>query len=111
MKRCETIKDKRVFNSVIKEGKFYKNKFFVIYIKEKATEKYKIGIAISKKTNCAVERNKLKRRIRTIIDKNRNMFKKDYDYIIMIRKSCNNEPYEKLYDSLTTLLKETMEKE
>ena len=34
MKRCETIKDKNVFNSVIRDGKFLKNKYFVVYNKE-----------------------------------------------------------------------------
>ncbi len=110
MKRCETIKDKEVFNSIIREGKFSKNKYFVIYNKEKAVFKNKIGIAISKKTSNAVGRNKLKRRVRSIIDENRNLFKKDLDYIIMIRKSCDEESFQVLKTSLVALLKETKEK-
>lgn len=110
MKRCETIKDKNVFNSVIRDGKFLKNKYFVVYNKEKATPKNKIGIAIGKKTAGAVGRNNLKRKVRSIIDENRNLFKKDSDYIIMIRKSCNDESFQNLKSSLIALLKETEEK-
>ena len=31
MKRIETIKDQKLFNNIIRNGKFIKNNFFVIY--------------------------------------------------------------------------------
>lgn len=104
MKRVETIKDQKVFNDVIKNGKFKKNDFFVIYNKEREDENIYYGIAISNKVGKAVTRNKLKRQVRFIIDKNRNLFKKKNNYIIMIRKSCPNVDYQKLNQALVSLL-------
>ena len=39
MKRVETIKDQKLFNNIIRNGKFVKNNFFVIYNIMKEEEK------------------------------------------------------------------------
>ena len=104
MKRVETIKDQKVFNDIIKNGHFIKNDFFVIYNKEREDEKIQFGIAISNKVGKAYIRNKLKRQVRFIIDQNRNLFKNNNNYIIIIRKSCPNAKYNELEDALVSLL-------
>ncbi len=106
MKRREMIKDKKVFNNIIQTGSFFKNKFFVIYIKERKNEKMMFGIAISNKTGKAHIRNKLKRKVRAIIDNNKNLFKNNYDYIIMIRKACLEASFQEMNDSLVSLINE-----
>ena len=106
MKRHEMIKDRKLFNSIIKESNFNKNKYFVIYIRKNNTSFTNFGIAISKKYGNAVNRNEIKRKVRAIIDQNRNMFQNGFDYIIMIRKSCENIEYKVLENELTALLKE-----
>ena len=65
MKRIETIKDKKLFNNIIRNGKFKKNEFYVIYNIKKEEEQQFFGIAISNKVGKAVIRNKLKRQTRT----------------------------------------------
>ena len=104
MKRIETIKDQKVFNDIIKNGKFVKNEYFVIYNKEKENNTINYGIAISNKVGNAVTRNKLKRQVRYIIDQHRNLFKNGNNYIIMIRKSCQDIKYNVLHDSLVSLI-------
>ena len=47
MKRIETIKDKKIFTSVIKKGKFVKNDLYIIYIMKRNDEENKYGIAIN----------------------------------------------------------------
>ena len=85
MKRYEMIKDKKYFNSIIRQGKYSKDKNFVIYYINNKSGASKFGIAIKKSIGSAVDRNRLKRQTRAIIDDNRKIFKKSYDYIIMIR--------------------------
>ena len=106
MKRREMIKDRKVFNSIIQKGSFYKNKLFVIYIKERKNENIKFGIAISNKTGKAHLRNKLKRKVRAIMDNNKKLFKNNYDYIIMIRKACLEASFQEMNDSLVSLINE-----
>ncbi len=105
MKRIETIKDKKEFNNIIRKGKYIKNDYFVLYSivnNDNLINKY--GIAISNKVGKAVIRNKLKRQIRSIIDNNKNLFKIKGNYIIMVRKSCLNAPYQALEKALIELL-------
>ena len=106
MKRREMIKDKKVFNNIIQKGSFYKNKLFVIYIKEKKNENTMFGIAISNKTGKAHLRNKLKRKLRAIMDNNKKLFQNNYDYIIMIRKACQDASFQEMNDSLVSLINE-----
>lgn len=104
MKRREMIKDKKEFTNIIKKGRFSKNKIYCIYIMKRNDDDLKLGIAISNKVGKAYLRNRLKRQTRAIIDTNRNIFKKGYNYIIMIRKGCENFTFEEMTNSLTTLL-------
>ena len=64
------------------------------------------GLAISKKVGTAVERNKLKRQTRAIVDELKQNFKNDCDYIIMIKKGCKNKPYKEMKSALENLIKE-----
>ena len=104
MKRIETIKDQKLFNNIIKNGNFKKNEFFVIYNIKKEEFDINYGIAISKKVGTAVVRNKLKRQTRAIIDKNRNLFKKGHNYIIMIRKGSVGMDFQTLERALVEIL-------
>ena len=106
IKRIETIKDKRIFNDIIKTSPYKKNNYFVIYYKDKEQKKTQIGLAISTKYGKAYERNKIKRQIRNIIDEYKKLFSNTKYYIIMIRKTCKECSFEKLNQSLYELIKE-----
>lgn len=99
------IKDKTEFNDLIKNGKILKNKFFVIYYKEKKKDNSRFGITFSKKFGKAYERNYYKRIMREIIRKNRKSFSNLSDYIIIMRSDCKNEKYIFLQTQLTDLIK------
>ena len=107
MKNKYIVKDKREFNNIIKNNKFIKNNFFILYMKENNLNYNRFGIAISKKLGKAVFRNKIKRRIRNLIKENILLFSKSYDYIIMIRRGKDNYNYQILKKELQSLLKET----
>ena len=99
------IKDKTEFNDLIKNGKILKNKFFVIYYKEKKKDNSRFGITYSKKLGKAYERNYYKRIMREIIRKNQKSFSNLSDYIIIMRSDCKNEKYIFLQTQLTDLIK------
>lgn len=104
MKRTETIKNKKIFNNLIHNGKFKKNNYFIIYNEKIDEDKINYGIAISNKVGNAVTRNKLKRQTRSIIDNNRNLFKNKHNYIIMIRKACTSVKYDDLESAFIELI-------
>lgn len=106
MKKKEVVKKKEEFNVIIKTCPFLKNNYFTIYIRKRECSITKFGLAISKKVGNAVVRNHLKRQIRAIVDKNKDIFSKSSDYIIMIRKECNNASFQQLEENLIKLIKE-----
>ena len=68
MKRYEMVKKHEDFNEIINHGQKLGGKYIIIFSKSKEYPKPNFGIAIGKKCGNAVVRNKLKRRIRNIID-------------------------------------------
>ena len=80
------VKDKREFEDILFNGKKIKNNYYIIYYKERKNDSSRYGITFEKKFGKAYKRNLFKRRLREIIRINQNMFSKEFDYIIIIRK-------------------------
>lgn len=106
IKKYETVKRKEEFNEIIKTSPFIKNKYFIIYIMKNNFEFNRYGLAISKKVGNAVTRNKLKRQVRAIIEEQKSIFPKTYDYIIMIKKECTLTNFQQMKNKLIDLTKE-----
>ena len=104
MKKINVVKSNQEFNEIIKVGKCLKNKYFVLYYRNNNLNLYRFGISVPKKVCNAVNRNKLKRKVRNIVDNSKNLYSKQKDYIIIIRKSCLNENFHILEDNLIYLL-------
>ena len=106
MKRYEMIKDKDRFNYIIRKGEYSKDKNFVVYHVPRLNYSHiMFGIAVKKSLGNAVVRNRMKRQTRSVIDENKNLFKKGHDYIIMIREGCLLCGYRGMNTSLIELLK------
>lgn len=108
MKKFEIVKEHYEFDNIINKGKSISNKVFSIYFLKHDEEYPKFGIAVGKKIGNAVTRNKYKRIIRNIIDNNKLLFKKDYDYIIIIKRKCLDLSFKELNDNLSELVKEKL---
>lgn len=105
MKKRDIVTKNQDFSKIIQNRKYMKNNLFTIYYKENDLEKVRFGISVSKKIGNAVVRNKIKRQMKNIIDKNKNLFKKETDYIIIIRRGILDCNFHEIEDSLINLLK------
>ena len=105
MKKAEMIKSHRVFSEMIQKEKYVKNKEFTIYIRKTKYNFSHYGIAVSKKLGNAVTRNKLKRRMRAIIDECKKALPNDKDYIIIMKENTKNISYQELKNSFQNLMK------
>ena len=103
MKKINIVRSNEDFNNILKTGKSVKNHYFVLYHKKNNLGLYRFGISVPKKVCNAVNRNKLKRKVRNIVDNSKNLYSKQEDYIIIVRKSCLNEKYTILEDNLRHL--------
>lgn len=85
MKKKYIVKKPLEFTEAIKKGRYYKDRLFVIYIKDNNLDHYRFGISVSKKIGNAVVRNKVKRQMRMIIDNYKKNYQNGKDYIIIVR--------------------------
>ena len=104
MKKINIVKEKKDFDRAFKLKNQKVSKYAYLYVSPNFKNNYRFGICISKKIGNAVIRNKLKRRIKDIIDKSRLQFL-DNDYIIILKKSAKDAKYLELKDDIIKLLK------
>ena len=104
MKKRDIVKSNVLFNEIIKKGQRISNKYYIIYYLEKEYEKNNYGIAVGKKIGNAVIRNKIKRKLRKIIDNNVFLFPKFHNYIIICKKEILCLDYNKMELELIKLL-------
>ena len=103
MKKKEIIKKSNDYTKIINKNNKIKNKYYsIFYIKSENTL---FGISIPKKTGTAVVRNKIKRQIKNIIDKNKIHIQNNYNYVIIIRKEILELSYLEKEKELITLFK------
>ena len=99
------IKSKQEFENLIKNGKRVKNSYFVIYYKERKNDFSRFGVTLSKNFGNAVKRNRYKRILRELIRINQKKFKNAFDYIIIMKKNCDDLEYKDIEEKLVSLLK------
>ena len=103
MKKINIIKKEQEFTEIIHKCPYVKNSYFVIYYRK--NNKYnRYGISVPKKTGKAYLRNKIKRRIKNIIDLNEKNIHKSYDYVIIIRKRLIELNYVEIEENLLSLI-------
>lgn len=102
MKKINVLKENQYFDRIIQNNKPFKCNHFLIYI-ERGQDNYHFGISVSKKICNAVGRNKLKRQIRNIIDKNK--YQKDFNCIVIARKSILKSNYNEMEENLNYCFK------
>ena len=103
MKKINILKDSKDFDRIIKNGKPYIYKDYIIYIERDTNNYYKFGISVGKKLGSAVNRNKIKRQIKSIIDE--NIYQNNFNCIIIVGKGINERSFEERKNNLLIALK------
>ncbi len=94
------------FRKVYKYGKSFANRHLVMYILENKLESSRVGISVSKKIGNAINRNKVRRRIkesyRLNIDEN---VKNGYDIVFIARIGIKEAQYKDIEKSMLNIVK------
>ncbi len=80
------------FSSIIQKRNFVKSESYVCYFVARSKEKARVGISVGKKIGNAVQRNKVKRQIRSMID-SLYTFEEEYDTIVIVRPLYHRHTY------------------
>lgn len=103
MKKIEIIKSSREYTDIINNSRAKKSKYFSVYYR-KNNKSNRYGITVPKKIGPAVTRNKIKRRVKNIIDNNKKVVHNCYDYVIIIKKGILELTYKEMEKELLKLI-------
>lgn len=100
-KRHRLTKNKE-FENVFKKGRSSFDNIIGIKIAKNSKNIVRFGIVVSTKiSKKAVERNKIKRRIRSILNKKLNNIENGYDIVIITLPTIKEKSFEDLLKSIT----------
>lgn len=98
MKKNNIIKKNEDYSRMIHSIKPHRYKDYVIYLEWTKEETYHFGFSISKKICNAVNRNRIKRQLKSIIDQ--KDYQNGFNCIIMVRRGILEKPYSKMEEEL-----------
>jgi len=102
MKKKNIIKSNLIFDRIIKNNKSYKYKDYILYLERNNDSDYHFGLSVGKKVGNAVIRNKIKRQLKSIIDKNN--YENGFNCIIIVRKGILNKSFQLMEKELNECL-------
>jgi ribonuclease P protein component len=88
MKRRHRLSRSRDFDAVYRHGRSTATRYLVLYSfprEESDGEGPRLGLAVSRQLGGAVERNRLKRRLRAAFDEASGVLTADTDYVLIAR--------------------------
>ena len=99
----ESLKKNKDFQFVYNKGKYYANKYLVMYILENNSDINRLGISVSKKVGNSVVRHRLARLVRESYRLQESRFQKGLDIVVVCRASAKGRSYFDLESALIHL--------
>ncbi len=98
MKKKNIVKKSEDFTKIIKSTKPYRQQGYLIFLEKTDLPTFQFGISVSNKVGNAVTRNRIKRQIKSIIDKNN--YQNNFKCIIIIKREILEKSYQALEKEL-----------
>ena len=92
----ESLKNTQEFQKVYQTGKYYANKYLVMYVLKNDLPYNRIGISVSKKVGNSVVRHRLTRLVRESYRLHEDIFNNGLDIVIVVRKDAALMTYAKI---------------
>lgn len=102
MKKINILKNSRDFDRIIKNNKPYKYMDYIIYLEKETNDVYKFGLSVGKKIGNAVNRNKVKRQLKSIIDE--KDYQNNFNCIIIVGKGIKARSFQEREKNLLVAL-------
>lgn len=100
----ETLKTNRDFERVFKKGRSAAHRDLVVLGYKRRPSRFRVGFCISRKTGKAVQRNRLRRRLREIVRRVEGRLDPKWDLVIVSKPSSTELTFALLQERLICLL-------
>lgn len=101
-----SLKKDSDFRNVYRRGRSVANRQLVLYYLKNGEEGVRVGFSISKKYGKAIQRNKLRRRLKEIL-RNIDGIHSGYDFVFIARSGAKEADYAMLERSVRHLFRKT----
>jgi len=99
------LKKNHEFKRLYNKGKSEASKYAVIYCRRNGTAYNRLGITVSTKLGNAVQRNRIRRRLKEIYRINENSFSVGFDIVLVARMRSRLAEYKELESSVLSLFR------
>jgi ribonuclease P protein component len=94
----------------MKSGKRFRGPLFLLSTRDNGLDVARIGYTITKKQGNAVQRNRMRRRLKALVQQEAAQFAASRDYVITADASLLNAPHETLRAELTKRVSDAVRK-
>lgn len=105
MTTIHKLKKNYEFKKVYNEGKYYVEKYVVMYMIPNSSNFNRVGFSASKKVGKSVVRNRIKRRMKEAYRKFADSAKVGFDIVFTARAGSGSVDYSKIENNIISILK------
>ena len=96
MQFSSSLKLNHIFRRLYRKGQSAANGYLVLYCRKNGSRQNRIGLTVGAKLGHAVDRNRLRRRLREIYRLHEGQFARGYDIVVVARTAAMQAPYRQL---------------
>ena len=96
MQFSSALKFNHVFRRLYNRGESCANRYLVVYCRRNGTKRNRVGLTVGAKLGHAVQRNRLRRRLREIYRLHETQFARGYDIVVVARSAAMQASYRQL---------------
>lgn len=104
--RASRLRARKEFLGVYERGYRVHTSFFVLFALPGTTARSRLGITATRRFGHSVARNRIKRVVREIFRKNRDVAAAPFDLVVNVRASAREQSYARLEADLASRLRE-----
>jgi ribonuclease P protein component len=99
-RRGDRLKKRYEFRQAQLSGRRIHTPHFLIVVQPNALQNTRLGITVTKKVGTAVQRNRVKRVVREVFRRNRQLFPASHDVVFIAKRGCTDIDYGSLLSEL-----------